>query len=226
MARPADPSLRKSVLDAAREVFYEQGYDKARMSDIAARAGVAVGSIYLHFKTKGDLAVALADSLNQRMLEEALPHLEHPNFDVALERAARAALAVCAEERDLIQMLYLNMGLAAFQDLSQSDTEQAVRQGLAQWLKAKMDAGVIRRYDPASLADLIIGMIDWAAQACYVFNMANVKAYEDTLIAFLKNGLIKDPNLKKHARKPPRKTKRKVETSLPDAKRKHANGGR
>src|SRR5579871_2740013 len=43
---------RQSIIEAAFETFIEQGYAATRLDDIAKRAGVAKGTIYLHFKDK------------------------------------------------------------------------------------------------------------------------------------------------------------------------------
>jgi AcrR family transcriptional regulator len=45
---------RRRILDAAAEVFSEQGYG-ARLSDIAERAGMKTGSLYYHFDSREDL---------------------------------------------------------------------------------------------------------------------------------------------------------------------------
>ncbi len=45
------------ILEAAIQVFAEQGFFQATVSQIAARAGVADGTIYLYFKNKEDILV-------------------------------------------------------------------------------------------------------------------------------------------------------------------------
>lgn len=45
---------RRRILDAAAEVFSEQGYT-ARLTDIAERAGMKTGSLYYHFDSREDL---------------------------------------------------------------------------------------------------------------------------------------------------------------------------
>ena len=45
---------RQRILDAAAEVFSEQGYG-ARLTDIAARAGMKAGSLYYHFDSREEL---------------------------------------------------------------------------------------------------------------------------------------------------------------------------
>jgi AcrR family transcriptional regulator len=48
-ARPAE------IVEAALDVFAEKGFAAARLDDIALRAGVSKGALYLYFETKEDL---------------------------------------------------------------------------------------------------------------------------------------------------------------------------
>jgi AcrR family transcriptional regulator len=50
--RPQAQARRQAILDAALTVFAAQGYEAARLDDVAARAGVAKGTLYLYFKDK------------------------------------------------------------------------------------------------------------------------------------------------------------------------------
>jgi AcrR family transcriptional regulator len=47
------------ILEAAEAVLAEKGHHDASMDEIAARVGVAKGTLYLHFPSKDDLVVAL-----------------------------------------------------------------------------------------------------------------------------------------------------------------------
>ncbi|HEX6140111.1 MAG TPA: TetR/AcrR family transcriptional regulator [Candidatus Limnocylindria bacterium] len=47
------------ILAAAFEVFSEQGYARARLEDVAQRAGVSKGTLYCYFKSKDDLFRAM-----------------------------------------------------------------------------------------------------------------------------------------------------------------------
>lgn len=49
---------RETILDAAMRHFAEQGYEGARMEDIAAELGIAKGSIFQHFGSKAGLFLA------------------------------------------------------------------------------------------------------------------------------------------------------------------------
>lgn len=50
---------RKAIIDAALDEFAEKGFATARMEDIARRAGVAKGTIYLNFSDKEALFEAI-----------------------------------------------------------------------------------------------------------------------------------------------------------------------
>ncbi len=50
------------IVGAALEVFAEKGFAAARLDDIAARAGVSKGALYLYFETKEDLFLAVAQT--------------------------------------------------------------------------------------------------------------------------------------------------------------------
>ncbi len=58
--RRRDPEIRpQQILDAAIEIFGENGFAGARTDDIAHKAGVAKGTIFLYFPTKDDLFKAV-----------------------------------------------------------------------------------------------------------------------------------------------------------------------
>lgn len=52
---------RQRVLDAAAQVFAEQGYEGARVAEIARAAGLSVGAIYNHYGSKADLLAAVVE---------------------------------------------------------------------------------------------------------------------------------------------------------------------
>ena len=62
---------RKKILDSARAVFFEQGFARANLDEVARRAGLAKGTIYRYFDTKAELYVEVlvqnADTFLERM---------------------------------------------------------------------------------------------------------------------------------------------------------------
>ena len=52
------PMLCSLVLDAARQLFSEHGYQATRTEDVVRRAGLTRGALYHHFASKEDLFAA------------------------------------------------------------------------------------------------------------------------------------------------------------------------
>lgn len=59
MARDKGPDKRQRILDAALKVFASRGFYNAKVSEIAKKAGVADGTIYLYFANKDDVLIQL-----------------------------------------------------------------------------------------------------------------------------------------------------------------------
>jgi AcrR family transcriptional regulator len=59
--RPWALQTRDNILNAAVEEIAERGFERARLVDIAKRAGVTVGSIYTWYRDKADLFIAALD---------------------------------------------------------------------------------------------------------------------------------------------------------------------
>jgi AcrR family transcriptional regulator len=58
------------IMQAARAVFVEKGYEDALLSDIAQRADVVEGSIYRYFANKRDLLVKVVEDWYEAMLSD------------------------------------------------------------------------------------------------------------------------------------------------------------
>jgi TetR/AcrR family transcriptional regulator, acrAB operon repressor len=54
---------RALLLDAAEQVFFESGYARTSLQDVARQASVTRGAIYWHFKNKVDLFAAMVDRI-------------------------------------------------------------------------------------------------------------------------------------------------------------------
>jgi AcrR family transcriptional regulator len=77
-------ATRRRVLDAARELFDEVGYDSATIREIAGRAQVSVGSVFTGFRSKAHI---LSEVMQERLadlygdLERVAPHMRGSTAD-------------------------------------------------------------------------------------------------------------------------------------------------
>lgn len=83
--RPKDMAKRQSILDAAKCLFLELGYEGSSMDSIALAAGVSKLTVYNHFNDKETLFIAAVEN----HCENQLPALD---FDLKTDMAIETAL--------------------------------------------------------------------------------------------------------------------------------------
>ena len=76
--RQADRSdtTRRAIIDAARALLTEQGYEHTRIEQIAERAGMSKGALYHHYRDKADVLAAVYEHLCREMTERLLLSVE------------------------------------------------------------------------------------------------------------------------------------------------------
>jgi TetR/AcrR family transcriptional regulator, fatty acid metabolism regulator protein len=104
VAKPVNGASDKyqRILDAAIEVIAEHGFFHSRVAEIADRAGVADGTIYLYFKNKDELLMAAIDSAFHRFIQRARSALAlTPEPGEKLRRIAFLHLEGLGSDRNL-----------------------------------------------------------------------------------------------------------------------------
>lgn len=74
-ARPADRGVarRHAFLEAARQVFLDQGYEAASVNDIVRLAGGSLATLYAQFGNKEGLFLAVSQDQHERFVREIMP---------------------------------------------------------------------------------------------------------------------------------------------------------
>ncbi len=86
---------RATLLEAARELIRENGYERTTLEEVASRAGMTTGAIYGNFKNRDELFVALGDAYWAPVIPRIPPGA---TFAEAMRAMASATLAA-ADER-------------------------------------------------------------------------------------------------------------------------------
>ena len=68
---PKGQRTRQTILDAASKVFTRDGYVDARMSDVAAEAGLSLGGLYRYFENKEDLFASVIRDLHEELFRRS-----------------------------------------------------------------------------------------------------------------------------------------------------------
>jgi AcrR family transcriptional regulator len=88
----SEPSTRDRLLAAAVEVFFEQGYEQARVQDIARTAGLTTGAIYGNFRDKSELLLAAIAARSAQEVGSLLEAVEsNPTRDSIVDLGTRMA---------------------------------------------------------------------------------------------------------------------------------------
>ena len=89
---------RLAILDAAREVFGELGYETATVRDIIRRTGLAAGTFYNYYRSKEEVFAALADDGARRFAPILKALRNKGNFDTFVREAIVAYFEFMADE--------------------------------------------------------------------------------------------------------------------------------
>lgn len=75
-----DPATRREeIMNAAVQLFSQEGYPSTTVEDIVLRAGIAKGSFYNYFKSKEEVSEAIIDSMADQIVMGAGALLNAPN---------------------------------------------------------------------------------------------------------------------------------------------------
>lgn len=80
---------RRSILEAAADVFGEHGYDAASTNEILARAGLTRGALYHHFPSKEAIAAALVEAQGEALVPPERVVKTQAVIDLTLDFALR-----------------------------------------------------------------------------------------------------------------------------------------
>lgn len=172
----------KQILDAALAVFAERGLAAARLEDIAKRAGVSKGTIYLYFANKEDLFRGV-------VRDTVIAFIERGEASFAADRDPILALDtwmeghwrwIRSEVFPAMQRL-VNSELRDFPDLYEFYAVEVVGRAhrlICEILERGMETGVFRRMEPLVAARMLNALMvthgTWFHQKNSFKSIANI----------------------------------------------------
>jgi AcrR family transcriptional regulator len=162
---------REAILDATLEEFSARGFEAARLDDIAKRAGVAKGTIYLYFADKETLFQELVRSMLTPLIGhfEALAAVDVP-FPALAERLVDVACEqlIASRRKDIIRLI-ISEGtrFPAIADFYYREVLSRVFGALQTILQRALDRGELRHRGivafPQLLAAPVLVAIVWTS---------------------------------------------------------------
>ncbi|HEX3431297.1 MAG TPA: TetR/AcrR family transcriptional regulator [Rhizomicrobium sp.] len=171
------------ILDAALACFSEKGFAATRMEDIARRAGISKGTIYLYFESKEAVFKALARAHVAGRVDEIRGHIE----------------AFEGSTSDLLQLVLYQVGslitgsnivvlprmvlaeAGNFPELAEHWRREVVDKGVALWesiIRRGQTRGEFRAVDPSHAARLCIAPLILAALWRSFFSRFDATPYD------------------------------------------------
>ncbi len=101
---------RQAILDAALKTFVKNGYPATRVSDIAAQAGVAEGTLYNYFTSKEEMLLALFDEKWGGMIDDLkikVARLPDPNDK--LKAMFSTVIKLFKKDRELAEIFLVDV---------------------------------------------------------------------------------------------------------------------
>jgi AcrR family transcriptional regulator len=168
-AKSAPPKWRRcpedrphQIIKAALEVFGECGLANARLQDIAERAGVSKGTIYLYFPNKEELFREMIRQTAVAAIERA-ERAEVPGTPSAQLVAFMRGYWAFVRSPVFITIYRLVLAeLHQFPDLARFYAQEVVARGqklLSEIIRRGVDAGEFREIDPMVAARMLVAII-------------------------------------------------------------------
>ena len=153
---------RRRILEAAREVFFRDGFMGANLDEVAEKAGVAKGTLYRYFESKAELYVAVL-AQNGAIFESKVratlsPGLSPPD---QIRRTARFYLDHYIENPDYFQIFWAIENQPVIGELPAGVVEEVARLWeqcmaiLAEVIEQGSREGFFEECDPWETANLL-----------------------------------------------------------------------
>lgn len=106
---------RQKLLEAANEVFLEEGFQKATITQMIKKADIGYGTAYVHFKGKEDLLIVLMESVMERFYTIAetsfFPETKE-SAESIIYKQATLFLKMAEDERNMMQIFEQAIGIS------------------------------------------------------------------------------------------------------------------
>ncbi len=181
-------ATRRALLDAAEAVFEEYTYDRAAVSEITRRAGVAQGTFYVYFPDKEAAFIELVRDLNHDLRRTIAEAVEGLSDRLEMERVGlRVFFDYITEHR----ALYKLVREAEFVD---EDVHRwhyrTLRAGYARGLKAAMDDGQISDdIEPETLSIVLMGIAEFLGAWAVMQHQPPSDVVFDQIMIFIRRGM-------------------------------------
>jgi AcrR family transcriptional regulator len=166
----ARAARREEILAAARSIFARQGFRGTTIADIAEEAGIALGTIYLYFPSKDEVFAALNAQLAELIVGALMQPSQGNGLDDAIRSRVNNVFEVCAANRDLVQLVFLNTDRDSIVSERMRHGEEKRALPLIEVITTAIEVGAVRKGDPEIMTKLTHGTVTMAVYQAFVLS--------------------------------------------------------
>jgi AcrR family transcriptional regulator len=189
-SRGGEADKREAIIRAARALFTRVGYETTTIARVAREASVAVGTVYLYFKNKNDLLVAVKADWEQEVMAAVMgPDVSAIPFYRRVRPMIEAAFDICARQTEMVQLMGIPAEMIGEHKI---DPNPPIYAAMKAFLDEGRAAGAVRDVDTKAAAVLAYGMFNGALQQCFMIEGGkNRRAYVDALADAIERWLVR-----------------------------------
>ena len=171
---------KRAIFESAIKVFSKSGYTGATMDEVVAKAGVAKGSLYYHFKSKEELFIFIIKegmNLIHEEVEKATEGMDNP-YEI-IQESVKVMLKYVYENKDLFKVIISQLwGNEERNDMIRDEIKTLIDNSTSKF-KAGIIGGFIKDEDPELLSYSLVGVLVSAA----LYEIINEKEYDHEEVA-------------------------------------------
>ncbi len=181
--------IKDRIIHSAIENFAKDGFDRARMDDIADSCGLSKGTLYLYFKSKEDLFYAICEYNVERLREQLSALFRNKEELLSDTRRFYETFRKVAHDSDLV--LFEMMAESSRNRklrLALYETKLKIYQAVVESVNYQIKSGVFRKdIDAGALAIGLVALYDGLTQSrsIGVGDVHTKKAWIETMRAII-----------------------------------------
>lgn len=192
----------QELLDAALDLFVERGYAATRLDDVAARAGVSKGTLYLYFTNKEELFKAVIRENVLPVLGEA--ETEFGQFEGSSTEMFRTFVLAWWERLGNTKLSGISKLMMAeannFPEVAQYYHDEVILRGqamIAQILRRGVERGEFRNIDVEQTMNVVCAPVLMLMMWKHSFNACQQdelcpETYLNNFVSVFLHGLLRD----------------------------------
>ncbi len=151
------------LIEIARALFFERGYERTSVDEIIARAGVSKGAFYHHFPSKDALLEVLAEQIAEESAEQAAEATRDPcliafeRLDLFLVQGRRLKTQQAREMLQVFETLFMPENLELYHRIFVR-VSRRILPLLSDIVRQGMEEQVFLPGDPTIIAEIVLSM--------------------------------------------------------------------